>query len=257
MSEYQYTAAGQKTRINLHTHTTWSDGSYTPEQLIRAGVVHHLTHLGITDHFYTRKVAAPQFYVDVDEVAEYAADLRALAEKYQNRIQVLVGIEVDWSLRAMGRFLDLLPLLYHLDYVLFEYVEDAEWAGNSLDSLLWVLPEVPIPAGLAHNDLARNFADTHTPEELVQTLEENRLFVELSTRQGAMGYMSEEPYNLALWQALAGSEVLFSIGSDIHRFIDDVGDVATGHEFLARRGILDRVITTRWNSDTRTWSRRT
>jgi hypothetical protein len=72
-----------------------------------------------------------------------------------------------------------------------------------------------------------------------------------------MGYMSEEPYNLALWQELAASEVLFSVGSDSHRFIDDVGDVDAGHEFLARRGILDRLITTRWNSNTRTWSRRT
>lgn len=37
-------------RIDLHTHTTWSDGSYSPTELIEWAYQHHVQTLAITDH---------------------------------------------------------------------------------------------------------------------------------------------------------------------------------------------------------------
>jgi DNA polymerase (family 10) len=239
--------------INLHNHSTWSDGQYTAELLVKNAVVHGLTHVGISDHFFTMKLTLPHFYVSIDQIDAYAAELRQIQDEYSRWIQVLVGIEVDWSARASPLFPALWPQIDLLDYVLFEYVQDEEWFGDSLEALIEVLPEISIPAGLAHNNLSQNFAESYTPEALVSLLQENRLFVELSTNPETMYYRDESPYNLQLWDALAESDVRFSIGSDAHRRIDDVAKVADAHAFLEERGLLDRLITIAWDPNTLLW----
>jgi histidinol phosphatase-like PHP family hydrolase len=239
--------------INLHNHSTWSDGQYAPDQVIKAAIVGGLTHIGISDHYYTTKLTAPQFYVAPDEIAAYAADIHRLAGQYGEHIQVLAGLEVDWSPRAAARMEELIPQFPHLDYVLFEYVQDAEWQGHSLDRLRAFLSQVPIPAGLAHNDLARNFAALYTPDELAAILQESGLFVELCTRNGSINYRGAEPYENELWEQLAQRQVYFSVGADAHRQIDEIANVGDAHRFLAERNMLQRLITSLWNPSTRSW----
>jgi histidinol phosphatase-like PHP family hydrolase len=239
--------------INLHNHSTWSDGLYPPDQMVKAAVVGGLTHIGISDHYYTAKLGAPQFYVDANEVAAYADNIHQLADQYGERIQVLAGLEVDWSPRIAERLDALGPQLEHLDYVLFEYVQNVEWRGNSLDSLLTYLPQVSIPAGLAHNNLTRNFGDRYSAAELVAILEEGGLFVELSTNPMSINFAGTDPYDLRLWELLADSDVYFSVGADAHWQIDEISNVAQAHRFMRERGMLERLITTLWNPVTRSW----
>jgi histidinol phosphatase-like PHP family hydrolase len=221
--------------------------------MVKAAVVGGLTHIGISDHYYTAKLGAPQFYVDADEIAAYAADIRQVAQQYSEYIQVLVGLEVDWSPRIAERLEALGPQLKQLDYVLFEYVQNVEWQGYGLDRLIEFLPTVPIPAGLAHNDLSRNFAALYTPEELATILQQSGLFIELCTRPESINYTGAEPYDLQLWDLLARSKVYFSVGADAHRHIDQISNVADAHRFLGERGMLDRLITTLWDPTTRSW----
>ena len=248
----------RRTLINLHNHSTWSDGQYTPEQLVKAGIVNRLTHIGISDHFYTAKLTVPLFYVDVDEIEAYVADLRRVADLFADHIQVLAGLEIDWSPRAIPRLEALWPEVDQLDYVLFEYVQNAEWYGESLEALLEVLPHIHIPVGLAHNDLCHNFGSLYTPEQLVELLEKHHIFVEVSTGQATTTYNRTDPQHIQLWDALAApqSTVRFSVGSDTHNRIDDIGNVAGAHRFLQERGLLDRLITTGWDPALRTWQDR-
>lgn len=246
-------ATERQVRVSLHNHTTWSDGQYTPDLLAQNAVLNGLTHLGISDHFYTTKVSVPECYVDVDEIDDYIADLHRVADEFERWIQVLAGLEVDWSPRAREKFPELWAKVNQLDYVLFEYVQDAGWHGDSLEALLDVLPHIHIPAGLAHNDLARNFSEQYTPEHLAQLLEESGLFVELPTRSGTEYYRRDDPYTVRLWELLFEGGVRFSVGADTHRFIDDVARIDDAHHFLAERGLLDRLITASWDPDKRTW----
>jgi histidinol phosphatase-like PHP family hydrolase len=239
--------------INLHVHSTWSDGRYTPEALAKAAAVSGLTHLGICDHFYTEKLHEFQAYVDVQQIGSYIAAIRDTGERFAKWMHVLVGIEVDWSLRARRKLDALWNQIDEFDYVLFEYVQDEEWLGSSLGALLAVRSRIDIPVGLAHNHLARNLCPRYTPRELARLLQEHDIFVELSTAPHTAYYRDTTPLNLQVWDALADSDVWFSVGSDAHTSIDDVSGVGDAYRFLRDRGLLDRLITACWDSVRRRW----
>jgi len=239
--------------INLHNHTTWSDGLYPPETLIKAAILGGLTHVGISDHFYTDKLFPSGACVSADRIDAYVAELRDLAARYAGRIEVLVGIEVDWSARTRMRLPRLLERAAQFDYFLFEYVQDEAWAGGTLGSLLSIRVQIPRPVGLAHNDLCVTLIPPYTPQELAGLLAEHAIFVELSTAPATVNYRATDPDHIVLWDALAQSRVRFSVGSDTHAAIDQVADVADAHRFLEGRGLLDRLITHWWDSEFHMW----
>jgi len=239
--------------INLHNHTTWSDGNLSPQQLAEAAVAAGLTHIGITDHYYTSKLAHSRKCVDPYRLLDYIVELRLLAKWYANEIKVLVGLEVDFSARTQLEPLLTSQLLNQLDYVLFEYVADVEWYGYPLDELLAIRSQITVPVGLAHNPLARNFEPLMDAVDLVAALEDNDIFVELCpARRNAVfapdgrsvfPYRYPTPYNEALWEAFSRSRVLFSIGSDTHHSTAEVEALSDAWEFLRERGLLDHLVT--------------
>ncbi|MDY7041883.1 MAG: PHP domain-containing protein [Chloroflexota bacterium] len=239
--------------INLHNHTTWSDGSLTPQQLTDAAIAAGLTHIGITDHYHTRKLGRSGKYVNLQHLLDYIVEVRLLNKWYADDIKVLVGLEIDFSSRTQLEPLLASQLLNQLDYVLFEYVADVEWYGHSLDDLLVVRPQITVPVGLAHNPLARNFEMLLDVEDLVAVLEDHGIFVELCPARRnavfapdgrpALPYRYPTPYNEALWEAFSRSQVLFSIGSDAHLSAAEVGELSDAWEFLRDRGLLDHLVT--------------
>ena len=78
---------------DLHTHTYYSDGKTSPEEMVLAAIGKGLTEIGISDHSYT--FFDESYCVQKDKIAEYKAELAALKEKYKNVISVLCGIEQD------------------------------------------------------------------------------------------------------------------------------------------------------------------
>ncbi len=80
-------------RSNYHTHTTFSDGKNTPEEMIEAAIALGFEKIGISDHAYTA------FYdgwsIPLSRMEEYIRTLRELKEKYKGRIDVYVGLEQD------------------------------------------------------------------------------------------------------------------------------------------------------------------
>ena len=79
---------------NLHTHSTYCDGKDTPEQMIKAAIEKGFKSIGFSGHSYT----------DFDEVSsmspegteQYKKEIRALSEKYKDKIEVFCGIEYDF-----------------------------------------------------------------------------------------------------------------------------------------------------------------
>lgn len=219
--------------LNLHNHTTFSDGAWTVQEILGAAARSGLSVIGISDHFATSKVHC----VMPGELAQYAAAIREAARPYGGRLRVLAGAEIDSSAKRTDFSSIDLKALGALDYALFEYVEDGDADGMPLWEFLDVRKKVACKAGLAHNDFARNFKDMDAGE-LASVLAGNGIFLEMSTNR-SYGRLGKQYYrlwpDLFVRHAKAGGAL--SIGCDIHSQLARVGDVADALDFLDAHGI--------------------
>lgn len=79
---------------DLHTHTLFSDGENTPEEMVLAAIREGIGELGISDHGYTP--FDESYCMPLRRYGEYCAVLNALREKYRDRIRLLTGLEQDY-----------------------------------------------------------------------------------------------------------------------------------------------------------------
>lgn len=80
---------------NFHTHSTWCDGKASPEEMIRGAIARGFDTLGFSSH--AMLPADPyDWTLTTATLPQYAAEIRALAEKYADRIRILLGVEADF-----------------------------------------------------------------------------------------------------------------------------------------------------------------
>ena len=225
--------------INLHNHTTFSDGRYSPREIIEAGIEFGLTHIAIADHYMTRKVDSIPF----NRLMDYIKEIRILAEEFQDDITVLCGVEID----ACNERTDFPNMQYEdlnsLDFVLFEYVQNDIWNGIPLWELLRIRENIVRPVGLAHNDIGKNFSHARY-DELIGVLEPNNIFIELCPNL-RNSKLNKPYYHFAegFFSSLRGTNVLISIGTDTHNNIKNVGNIQDAVDFIQRFGLEDNLIT--------------
>ena len=78
---------------DLHTHTLYSDGKNTPEEMVLAAIEKGLDEIGISDHSYT--FFDESYCMKKESIPRYLEELSALKEKYADRILVRCGVEQD------------------------------------------------------------------------------------------------------------------------------------------------------------------
>lgn len=81
-------------KTNYHTHSTWCDGKDSPEDMVRAALDKGFSALGFTSHALLPH--ADPWTLQPRTVAPYVDEIRALAEKYGDRIRILCGVEADF-----------------------------------------------------------------------------------------------------------------------------------------------------------------
>ncbi len=211
--------------MNFHIHTTWSDGIFTPEIIVREAIKRKMDKIAITDHYLTKKTASlPPKYLKM-----YVEDLRGLKKKYSKNIDIYIGLEIDFSNRTD---LDNLPDFSDLDFLLFEYVQDELWDGYPLWMLLNVRKKINKPVILAHNDISRNFKNADY-KALLHVLESDNIGVELNTnynytRLGLPFYRLAEDF----FSKLRDYKIPISIGSDLHDDIENINNVGDAFTFI-------------------------
>ena len=81
--------------VDLHMHSTFSDGKHSPEEMIEEGIRRGLTRIGISDHSY---VEMDDSSMPAGSAPAYQREMKRLKEKYAGRIAVCCGLERDyWS----------------------------------------------------------------------------------------------------------------------------------------------------------------
>ena len=81
-------------RRDLHTHTTYSDGNASPEEMVLAAIRAGFDEIGISDHSYT--FFDTSYCLQEEKISEYLDTVRALDDRYSADIRVLCGIEQDY-----------------------------------------------------------------------------------------------------------------------------------------------------------------
>lgn len=80
--------------FDLHTHTTFSDGKNTPEEMVLAAIGRGMSVLGFSDHSYT--AFDHTYCIPCHRQDEYRNCIRSLKETYRGRIEILLGLEQDY-----------------------------------------------------------------------------------------------------------------------------------------------------------------
>lgn len=98
---------------NYHTHT-WRCGHAEggEEAYVRQAVRAGLKTLGFSDHtpydFFDSEPRDRPIRMKPEELPEYAASVRRLAEEYRDRLRILVGVEAEYYPKYFPRLLELL-----------------------------------------------------------------------------------------------------------------------------------------------------
>ncbi len=78
---------------DFHTHTNYCDGKHTPEEMVLGAIERGLEAIGFTEHSYTPFDL--RYCLTEEKTKAYIQDVRALQEKYKDRIRIYCGLELD------------------------------------------------------------------------------------------------------------------------------------------------------------------
>ncbi len=79
---------------DLHVHSNYSDGNNDIEEIIKKAISMGLECIGISDHSYTH--FDESYCIKIDDLEKYKTEILSLKEKYNNYIDVKLGIEQDY-----------------------------------------------------------------------------------------------------------------------------------------------------------------
>ena len=128
----------KKMLFNFHTHTTFSDGKNTPEEIVNYAIEKGFKTLGFSDHAFTKH---DQRYCMKEEKG-YILEINRLKKKYADQLQIYLGVEEDASQPTNRNFFDY--IIGSLHYLKFDnknhimdstygyYTDCARYYGNDI-----------------------------------------------------------------------------------------------------------------------------
>lgn len=78
-----------------HTHTTFSDGKHSMEEMVRAAIRLGMPAIGFSDHSFTP--CDPSYCMHTEQYPAYLAEMDRLREKYGDQITIMKGLELDYD----------------------------------------------------------------------------------------------------------------------------------------------------------------
>lgn len=241
---------------NYHTHTVRCNHAVgTEREYIEQAIAQGFQTLGFSDH-------VPQPYPDdfyshirmrMDEVSEYTDNLMALREEYKDRIQILIGYEVEYSTRFFPKLLEEISK-YPLDYL----IQGQHFAVNEVDGFYVGAPfvgedklksyvdtaiagmETGAFSYLAHPDLPRYMGDEESYLRQMRRLVERAVELDIPLEINMYGFSDHRNYPSELFFRMAKEySPKFVLGCDAHqpKLIRQVEDTPDLPAFLKGLGI--------------------
>ena len=105
---------------NYHSHCTFCDGRSTPEDFVKFAVAHGFRAYGFSSH---SPLPFETFWnMSKDDMPEYLTEIERLKKKYNDRLEIYVGLEIDFldkSYNASIPYFRNLPLDYRIGSIHF------------------------------------------------------------------------------------------------------------------------------------------
>lgn len=211
-------------RINLHTHSEYSDGKQTIQSIIKSAINANLEYIAITDHFSnSRKAKIIATLNNMEKIENYLSEIEAcnsqLKEKSLNLV-ALKGIEID--LGSSDTYISSLIKPQDFDLILFEYLETLEsiaFLKNIIHNWKGLLNGKQLPLlGLAHFD--PSFFIYGNLDLLFSFISNFNIFFEFNSSYPE--YYSTR--NALFFEKIRERNVLVSIGCDTHSILN-IGDI--------------------------------
>ncbi|MCL2820347.1 MAG: histidinol-phosphatase [Oscillospiraceae bacterium] len=79
---------------NLHTHTTYCDGTLSVEEMIKAAIEKGGKSIGFSEHSYVP--FDEEYSMLLEDTPLYISEINNLKEKYKGTIDVYLGMEIDY-----------------------------------------------------------------------------------------------------------------------------------------------------------------
>jgi histidinol-phosphatase (PHP family) len=233
-------------RGNLHSHSTYSDGKNSMEEMVLAAIDKGFAYLGFSEHMWIEP--NEDFRIQKEDIPAYFEEARRLREVYSNQIEIYIGFESEYQSRypkaeldfAIGSVHDLRDNEtgeYHaLDGRASKFERAIEKAaGGDIQllvekyySLLTQMAEAYRPDIIGHLDLvAKNNADGRYFDEqsdwyrkivsdACEKIASTGCIVELNTGGIARGYRTEPYPTKWTLELLRDLNVPMTISSDAH-----------------------------------------
>ena len=209
--------------MDLHNHTVWSDGADKPEDIIGNAIEHNLNMVGITDHFCHANNRSLGF----EKIKHYISKISKLREKYCDKIEVLIGLEISYSYLLKNH--EILPYdtLNKLDYILLENLDYIP-STTRLENVGVLLNKFDCQKGLAHTDLMRLSERLQTQGGLDYVLDfvkSNELFWEINIESDhpiffdLLQQQSNDKKTKVFIDAVKARRIPVSVGSDTHSLV--------------------------------------
>ena len=117
--------------FNLHTHSYFSDGKSTPEEVVVEAINQGMKVLGFSDH--SPVPFENSFAIKNDEVQNYISTIKSLKEKYQDQIDIYCSMEMDFIPGIVKDFKKTKEEL-SLDYM----IGSVHLVGNDINKLWFI-----------------------------------------------------------------------------------------------------------------------
>lgn len=78
---------------DFHVHTTYCDGKSTAEETVIAAIAKGMKRIGFSGHSFTEFDTG--YCMSPSDTEKYICEIKALKEKYADKIEILCGIELD------------------------------------------------------------------------------------------------------------------------------------------------------------------
>lgn len=83
-------------KCNVHTHTSFCDGKNTAEEMVLAAIECGCSCLGFSGHSYIKEDSAADWVMSCEDQKKYIQEIERLKVEYDDRIEILLGIEQDY-----------------------------------------------------------------------------------------------------------------------------------------------------------------